>query len=192
MNAFALGLFRSRTQFHLLGELFTNPGNEFTVGELAHRIRAAQPTVSREVARLSDHGVVGTRRSGNRTLVRARVESPTARDLQGLLAKLYGPAAELRTVLREVKGLETACIFGSWAARWHGEVGPPPNDIDLLVIGEVSHDAVWTAAARASNNIGLEVTPVIRTRKEWEGDSTGFAEEVKRGPQVDVTPQSGD
>ena len=27
-------------------------------------------------------------------------------------------------------------IFGSWAARYRGEPGPPPNDIDVAVVSD--------------------------------------------------------
>lgn len=33
-------------------------------------------------------------------------------------------------------GIRSAYLFGSWAARYAGEEGRPPADVDLLVIGE--------------------------------------------------------
>ncbi|MFO7960094.1 MAG: hypothetical protein R6U94_04000 [Nitriliruptoraceae bacterium] len=62
------------------------------------------------------------------------------------------------------------------------------RDIDVLVVGEVDHDAVWTAAAALTRELGIEVNPTIRTPAEWHQDPTGFAQHVKDGPQVDVTP----
>jgi predicted nucleotidyltransferase len=29
-------------------------------------------------------------------------------------------------------------VFGSWAARYRGERGPVPGDVDLLVVGTVT------------------------------------------------------
>ena len=63
-----------------------------------------------------------------------------------------------------------------------------PRDIDVLVVGEVDHDAVWTAAAELTRELGIEVNPTIRTPAEWQQDPTGFAQQVNEGPQVDVTP----
>ena len=183
-------LFRTEAQFRVLGELFTNPGLETTVGALAERVGVPQATVSREVARLAEAGLVRTRREGNRTLACAELESSIAAELQALLAKLYGPAVRIRAALEAVPGVERAVIFGSWAARWHGGAGPVPADVDLLVIGEVDHDAVWTAAAELTRELGIAVNPTIRTSEEWEQDPTGFARQVKDGPQVDVTPDA--
>jgi DNA-binding transcriptional ArsR family regulator len=181
-------IFRSDAQFRLLGELFTNPGVETTIGELAERTTVAQPTVSRQVTHLSEHGLVHCRHEGNRTLVSANLDSPLADDLRSLLTKLYGPIAAIRETLAEVPGVEEAFIFGTWAARWHGRSGPPPNDVDLMVIGEVAYDDVWAEAAALSERLGIDVNPVMRTRDEWEGDATSFVRGVKSAPQVDVTP----
>jgi DNA-binding transcriptional ArsR family regulator len=183
-----LPLFRSDAQFRLLGELFTMPGLEVTVGTLAERVGVPRATVSREVARLAEAGLVSTRREGNRTVVRADDRSPVATDLRSLLSKLYGPVAAIRAELARVGGVEQAFIFGSWAARWRGEPGPPPEDVDVLVVGDVDRDEVWTRMAQLSRRLGVEVNPVIRLPEEWATDPTGFAATVKASPQVDVTP----
>lgn len=183
-------LFRTDAQFRVLGELFTHPGLEPTVGGLAQRLGVPQATVSREVARLAEAGLVRTRREGNRTLVCAELESSIAPELQALLGKLYGPPVRIRAALAEIPGVERAVIFGSWAARWQGGGGRVPADIDLLVIGGVDHDAVWTAAAELTGELGIAVNPTIRTPEEWEQDPTEFARQVKDGPQVDVTPDA--
>lgn len=181
-------LFRTDAQFCVLGELYTNPGLEVTVGVLAGRLGVPQATVSREVARLAAAGLVHTRREGNRTLVTAALEASIGPELQSMLGKLYGPPARIRAALAAVPGVQRAAIFGSWAERWQGTPGSVPGDIDVLVIGDVDHDAVWTVAAALTRELGIEVNPAIRTAAEWEHDPTGFAQQVKQGPQVDVTP----
>jgi DNA-binding transcriptional ArsR family regulator len=183
-------LFRTDAQFRLLGELFTNPGLEMTVGALAQRLGVPQATVSREVARLAEAGLVRTPPRGQ----------PDAGVRGAGVEHRPGAAGAARKAVRATDahprgagsnpGVERAVIFGSWAARWHGRGGPVPADIDLLVIGEVDHDAVWTAAAELTRELGIAVTPTIGTPEEWEQDPTGFARQVKDGPQVDVTPDA--
>jgi DNA-binding transcriptional ArsR family regulator len=183
-----LPIFRSRTQFHILGELFTRPGLEVTVGELAERIDAPQPSVSREIARLEPAGLLRTRKEGNRRLVRADDSSPIAADLRSLLTKLYGPVAEIRSAMRRLSGVHEARVFGSFARRWSGEPGPVPNDVDLLIVGDVDIDAVWSETAELSRRLGIEVNPVVRTPAEWAQEETGFAAAVRAAPRIDVTP----
>lgn len=179
-----LPIFRSEAQFRILGELFTRPGAEFTIGQLAERIEVPHPSVSREVSRLTAAGLLRTRAQGNRTLVSADRDAAVADDLASLLTKLYGPVATLRAALGDLDGIHEALIFGSFAERWQGTPGPAPNDVDLLVVGEVEIDAVWSVAAEVSRQLGVEVNPVVRTPQEWEEERTGFAEAVKRGPRI--------
>ena len=184
-----LPIFRSEAQFRILGELFTHPGAELTIGQLAERIDVPHPSVSREVSRLAAAGLLRTRAQGNRTLVTADRDASVADDLASLLTKLYGPVAAIRAALDELDGIHEAFIFGSFAERWSGTPGPAPNDVDLLVVGEVEVDAVWSVAAEVSRKVGIEVNPVVRTPQEWEAERTGFAEAVKQGPRIAIVTE---
>ena len=181
-----LPIFRSEAQFRILGELFTYPGVELTIGQLAERIDVPHPSVSREVSRLAEAGLLRTRAQGNRTLVSADRDAAVADDLASLLTKLYGPVATIRAALGDLDGVHEASIFGSFAERWHGTPGPAPNDVDLLVVGEVEVDAVWSVAAEVSRQLGIEVNPVVRTPQEWENERTGFADAVKQGARITI------
>ena len=57
----------------------------------------------------------------------------------------YGALALLPGILADVDGIEEALIYGSWAARFTGEVGADPNDIDVLVIPTVSLNSAQSA-----------------------------------------------
>lgn len=184
----ALPLFRSDAQFRILGELFIAPGTEYTIGELAARTGVPQPTVSREVARLTDARLLARRSEGNRTLVSANPEALIGNELRSMMRKLYGPVQRLRERLAALDGVDRAVIFGSFARRWSGEPGPLPRDVDLLVIGDVAPDAIWGMAAQLSRDLGIEINPVLRTAQEWADDKTGFAENVRNEPQIDVSP----
>lgn len=184
-----LPLFRSEAQYRLIGELFTAPGREISVGELAERIGASHATVSREVSRLEEAGLLRSRGDARRRLVAAETETTVFHPLRDLMARVYGVPKIIRD---EFGGLDARIlIFGSWAARWHGEPGHVPNDVDVLVIGDASPTDAWDAASRASTRIGMEVNVVVRTDEEWENDPTGFAADVRSRPLIDVRPQTG-
>ena len=146
--------------------MFSRPGLEFTVGELAQRIDAAQPSGSREIARLKPAGLLRTRNQGNRSLVRADGASPVAADLRSRLTRLSGSVAEIRSALRRIFGVHEARAFGWFARRWNGEPGPVPTDVDLTIVSDVDIDAVWSQSARLSRRLGIEVDPVVHTPDE--------------------------
>lgn len=180
-----LPLFRSEVQFRILGELFTHPSLELAVGELADRIGHPRPTVSHEIARLVEAGLVLRRQQGNRSLIRAATDTSVADDLQSLLAKTYGPLAELREAFSALPVAYVA-IFGSFAARWNGEPGPPPNDIDVLVVGDLDYETLWDITARLSRKLGIEVNAILRDAETWDDDDTPFSRAIKQGHVVDI------
>ncbi len=183
-----LPIFKSEVQFRILGELFTHPDLEVALGELAQRIDRPRPTVSHEIARLVKAGLVIRRSDGNKALLRAALHTPVSEDLRSLLSKTYGPLAALRDAFSELPVSHVA-VFGSFAARWRGEPGPPPNDIDVLVVGDVDYETLWDLTAKLSRKLGIDVNAVLRRADAWETDDSAFANAVKRGHVVDVIGQ---
>lgn len=184
-----LPLFRSEVQYRLVGELFTAPAHEFSVGELADRIGASHATVSREVSRLEDAGLLRSRGDARRRLVAAATDTTVFQPLRDLMARVYGVPAIVRD---EFGGLDARIlIFGSWAARWNGKPGRVPNDVDVLAIGDASPTDAWEAASRASARIGMEANVVVRNDEEWENDPNGLACEVRDSSLIDVETMSG-
>src|SRR5688572_22769849 len=152
-----LPLLRSALVGELLGWLYLRPDESFSVTELAGRFGYSQSSVSREADRLVEAGLIRAVRRGNLRLLQADLDHPLAQPLTDLLALTYGPVAVLSRVLGEVGGVDEAYIYGSWAARYHGEQGPPPRDLDVVVIGEVDDDDIFDAARAAERQLGREV-----------------------------------
>ena len=182
-----LPILRSAAQARLLTALLLSPEREFTLSALADEARVSLSTATREVQRAEAAGVVETREVGRSRLARARREGVLVEALSRLLLVAFGPATVAREELAAVPGLESAWVFGSWAARHEGLAGTPPNDLDVLVVGEPERDAVYAAAERIERRVLRPVHVTFRTPAEWErpaGDP--FLVEVRRRPLVQV------
>lgn len=83
--------------------------------------------------------------------------TPLTRPLTDLLAVTYGPLPVLTDALAVVPGVERAFIYGSWAARYQGEPGPVPDDVDVLVIGTADADDLDAVAEQAQRRLGQPV-----------------------------------
>jgi predicted nucleotidyltransferase len=171
----------------LLGQLFLHPEREQTIAELQQATGIPQQTVSREVGRLLNAGVLAGRRVGRLHFVKPNEASPYFPELAGLLLKVLGPRSVLADMLCSVEGVEEAYLFGSWARRYDGEPGPPPGDIDVVLIGQPDVDAVYEACREASRILGQEVNPVVLTRAEWRANRSGFVQELRKGSLVALT-----
>jgi predicted nucleotidyltransferase len=182
-----LPIFRSRHQLRLLGELFVHAGSAFSIAELERRTGIPQQTISREVDRLSKAGLLAVRSVGRTKLVEANADSPYFTELRALLLKAAGPAVVLGDRLAQVSGITEAYVFGSWARRYEGEVGPPPADVDVLIVGDADPDAVEAACVVAGRELGLEVNPVVLSKQEWRRSRSGFVRQVRNGPLVQLS-----
>ena len=183
-----LPIFRSRHQLRLLAHLFVHAGSPSSIAELERRLGVPQQTISREVDRLTKAGLLSVTTAGRMKLVEANSASPCFPELRGLLLKAAGPALVLGERLAEVPGIGEAHVFGSWARRYEGELGPPPADVDVLVVGDPDPDSVEVACVEAGRHLGLEVNPVVLSEAEWRGARSGFVRQLRRGPLVRLLP----
>jgi DNA-binding transcriptional ArsR family regulator len=187
-----LPLLRSPFQGELLAWLFLHPDEEYAQIELAKRFDVSASTVTREVDRLSGAGLIVERRVGNLRMVRADTDVVVARPLTELLALTYGPSAVLGEWLADVAGVEKAYIYGSWAARYSGEPGRVPRDVDVLIIGDVDEDDLYDAARAAERRLGREVNMRRVSRAAWEASAGDpFLDTVRSRPLVQLKIDRG-
>ena len=182
----ALPIFRSPRQFKVMAHVLIHAGRSFTIPDLVSATGVSQPTVWREVEKLRQAGVFTSVRMGRAELVRADESSQFFPELRSLALKLMGPAILLRERLAGIAGLTDAYIVGSWAARYLGEPGPPPRDLDLVVVGDVNPDDVDAATETLGETAGLPVNAVVVSPEEWELARSGFLREVKSRPMIPI------
>lgn len=178
-------IFRSDGQARLLATSLLS-GEELSLTELAQRVDLAYPTVHREVARLVDAGILSVRQVGRTKLIRANVESPLVAPLREILTVVTGPAVILGDEFARIDGIQSAFLYGSFAARMLGEAGPAPHDVDVMVVGQPDVDAVYEACSRVEAAVRRPVNPTILTPEEFAA-SSGFLDSVRNGPAVAVT-----
>jgi len=183
-----LPLLRSRLQAEVLTLVLLGPDQEWTLTGLASRAGASVSSVQREMVRAEEAGIVSSRRLGNVRLVKAAA-SPLTAPLTELLLRSFGPRQVLAEELEGVGGIEDAYLFGSWAARYAGEAGRPPADLDVLVIGDPDRDELDDAAQRAARRLAREVSVTIRSPVWWQEGDDGFHTDVTRRPLVPLFRQ---
>ncbi|HCA84059.1 MAG TPA: ArsR family transcriptional regulator [Streptomyces sp.] len=189
-----LPILRSQLQGELLALILLHPEQEYTLTELAQELGASHSAVLREVSRLAEGAILSDRRVGRTRMVGARRDTPLARPLTDLIAASFGPLPLLTEALRQVAGVEAAYIYGSWAARYQGEPGPPPEDVDVLVVGEPDADEVFDTAERVGRELRREVSMHRVTTEAWSAASTGdpFLTSVRARPLVPLDLHRGE
>ncbi len=172
-----LPLLRSQVQAELLTLTYLHPEAEYTLTEAAGQIGASVRAVHAEAERLIAAGFLLDRRHGNNRLVRAATDTPLAGPLTELLAVSFGPRPVLTELLAGLPGVDEAYLYGSWAARYSGEPGPIPTDVDVLVVGTADPDDLDDVARAAQTRLGREVN-VHRVRPtSWRAALAGESDD---------------
>lgn len=180
-----LPILRSRVQGDVLARVYLHPGEQFSVAQLARDVGASPRAVQQEVDRLVASGYLLDRRHGTMRLVRAP-ETPVTRPLTDLLAVTFGPVPVLTRVLSGLPGVRRAYVYGSWAARHSGDIGPVPRDVDVLVVGDADADDLDDAAHEAEKTLHREVNIRQVREPEWERAGDPFVATMRARPLVEL------
>jgi DNA-binding transcriptional ArsR family regulator len=181
-----LPVFRSKLQADILAALLLSPEREYSLTDLARRFDAPLSTVHGEIKRLTDAGLLRRRSVGRSAVVQANTSNRLVEPLTELLFLSWGPLQVVADEFSDLHGAERVLIFGSWAARYLQWPGPPPHDLDVLVVGRPARGDVYDAADRAQQRLGMRVDPVIRPSSVWREAADPLVKQIQSGPLVAV------
>lgn len=185
-------VFRSHNQGLILATLLADPDQEYSLTQLAQTLsdperHVAKQSVQKEADRLVEAGVLLQRHLGRNRLLRANPDHPAIGALTELALLTFGPHTVIAEEFATLDDTQEVLIFGSWAARYRGETGRPPADIDVLVIGNASRIAVADAARRAEERLHIPVNPQTCKAQQWDDpQSWTLLVEIQQRPYLSV------
>lgn len=155
----------SGTKQRVLGLLFGQPSRSFYATELIGLAGSGSGAVQRELAALSQSGLVTVKAVGNQKHYQANPESPIFMELCGIAQKTVGLAEPLQLALAPLAPkIIAAFVYGSVAKQ----TDTASSDIDLMLLSdELSYGDVFGVLDAASIALGRTVNPTILTRKEF-------------------------
>jgi DNA-binding transcriptional ArsR family regulator len=176
-------ILRSQPQAELLTLLLLHPETEYSITELSSKLGTPLTTVQREVNRFSQAGLINERRVGRTRVVSANPGGRYTRPLTELLTIAFGPHVIITEEFADTPAVGIA-IYGSWAARYHGVPGPPPADVDVLVVGEPARADIYDAAERAEQRIGFPVNVTLSSPARWAAAADALIQQIRSSPVV--------
>lgn len=148
----------------VLGLLLLHPEESLHGREIARRTGLPPGTLTRELKRLADVGLLNCERRGNQVLYSANRRSPVFEELSGILRKTSGLADVVAEALEPLTNrIGLAFIFGS-IARGTETQG---SDVDLMIIGSVKFGEVVDALHLAQQQLSRDINPKVFTPREW-------------------------
>lgn len=187
-----LPILRSRHQAEMLTVLLLHPDRAYTLTDLAGLLKVPASTLHREVERLLQAEIITATNVGRARLLRVNAANRLIEPLTRLVVAAFGPHQVIAEEFAGVSGVDLLLIYGSWAARYHGVPGPPPNDVDVMVVGQPRRTDVYEAAERAADRIGFPVNPTVRSLARWRAADDALLGEVRQSDTVTVIERGED
>src|SRR3984957_17891128 len=154
-----------RYQHHFLRMLVLHPEQSLHGREIARRTGLPAGTLTRELKRLAEVGLLNRQRRGNQLVYSANRDSPIFEELAGILRKTSGLADVVAEALEPLTDrVDVAFIFGSVARA--AEV--QGSDVDVLIIGSIDFGAVIDALHPAQQRLAREINPKVLSAREWK------------------------
>ena len=147
-----------KTRQGILAASTLHPDRRWSLSDLARHMRVRPSSLQRELAALTEAGILRRRREGGRIDYQADPDCPILPELQRLLEKTAGLADVLHAVLTPLAPrIRVALVHGSIAAAKESGV----SDVDLLVIGSLGLADLALPLREAQLRLGREINASV-------------------------------
>lgn len=159
-SALADALFPKVRQ-RVLAVLFGAPDRSFYANEVIALAQSGTGAVQRELAGLSEAGLLTMSKQGNQKHYQANASAPVFAELRGLVLKTMGLADVLRTALAPLAGqIDAAFIYGSVARQQD----TAQSDVDVMIVSStLGYGEVFGTLEPATVSLGRKVNPTLYT-----------------------------
>ena len=175
----------SKVRQRVLAVLFGNPHRSFYANEVIALVQSGTGAVQRELAALTEAGLLTVKRQGNQKHYQANADAPVFAELRGLVLKTMGLADVLRAALAPLAPeIELAFVYGSVAKQQD----TADSDIDVMIVSTgLGYADVFGALESATATLGRKVNPTLYTPAEKTkrmSQDNAFVTRALRQPKI--------
>lgn len=169
----------------VLALLFGRAERSFYANEVIALAQSGSGAVQRELAALSEAGLLTVTRVGNQRHYQANSASPVFAELRGLVLKTSGLADVLRAALAPLASqISGAFVYGSVAKQTAGA----SSDVDVMIVSEtLSYAEAFAVLESAAASLARPVNPTLYTPAEFTrrvAQDHAFIKRVLEHPKI--------
>ena len=173
------------TRQRVLATLFGRPGRSFYAAEVIALARAGSGSVQRELADMTQVGLLTCTKVGHQKHYQANSASPVFNELCSLVLKTVGLADALRQALAPLANqISMAFVFGSIAKAQDSA----HSDVDVLLVSNtLSYGDVFAALEPASQALSRTINPALYTEADFKArklSDNAFITRVMQQPKI--------
>ena len=167
----------------VLGLLLLRPEEALHGREIARRTGLPAGTITRELTKLAEVGLLKREKRGNQQLYSADTTCPVFAEMASILRKTSGMADVLAQALAPlVSKLQAAFVFGSMAQGRETS----GSDIDVILIGDIGFAQAVQLLYPAQAALGREINPKVFSSDEFAAKAAtdSFLKDVLAKPKI--------
>jgi predicted nucleotidyltransferase len=173
------------TRQRVLATLFGRPGRSFYAAEVIALARAGSGSVQRELADMTQVGLLTCTKVGHQKHYQANSASPVFNELCSLVLKTVGLADALRQALAPLANqISMAFVFGSMAKAQDSA----HSDVDVLLVSNtLIYGDVFVALEPASQALSRSINPALYTEADFKArklSDNAFITRVMQQPKI--------
>lgn len=175
----------SRVRTEIFRLLFGLNVEGLHVREIERQANLNVATIRHDLQKLSQLGLVTSRRDGNRLYYMANQNHPIYPDIRNIVLKTFGLVDVLKSALSN-NHIQTAFVFGS-VARQEAHAN---SDIDLMVIGDLGLRTLIELLDGVTEQLGREINPHIMSQQKFNErlhNSEPFITRIMNSPKLFIT-----
>lgn len=155
---------RSKITQAVLNYFLLQDSKESYVNELARRLSLDSGNLTRKLIELENAGILKSRWQGTERYYLLNKDFPLLKEYKNIIVKTVGFESLLKEALKEVGGVKSAVIFGSYAKDKMDAL----SDIDLLVIGKHNAVDLQRTIAKVQNTLDRDINAISMTESEYQ------------------------
>lgn len=181
----------TKAQQMVLSLLLGQPEKSFYLNEVVRYAAMGRGVISRELAKLTDAGLLIVRKQGNQNHYQANTASPIYHELLQIVQKTFGISGVLKASLATIlPHCEHAFIYGS-IAKGDEHAG---SDIDVMLVGaDLNYSEIMTLLEPAEVQLQRPINPTLYSVAEFEqrlSNENAFLTKVMAQSRLDLLADS--
>lgn len=155
---------RSKVVQNLLNYFFLHQNTSLYVNEMARLLKLDRGNLIKKLKFLEKEGILKSEFRGNQRYFSLDKSYPLLKEYKRIILKTIGFEKIIQDLLKQIKGIKEAYIFGSYAV----DKLAPSSDIDLLVVGKQDTIELQRKIAVLQEKLSREINVISMSQNEFQ------------------------
>ena len=181
----------TKNQRLILEIFFNKPEKSYYLRELARLLDNVPGVFQRDINKLVEGGILASEYQANSRFFKLNANHPLYQELKSIFLKTVGAVGRLKEGLAEIKNIEVAFIFGSFAKNKEDS----SSDIDLMIIGKPDESGLISKIGKIEAALGREINYSIFSADDFKkglAKKEVFLEQITDNPKIFIIGDQND